>query len=94
MNGLLLTTSSEYGMIGTQKPLAGTMVERGSSVEVNTVKHKGEYVPNVIGLTLRRAVSILHDAGFQVKIRGSGLVTGQEQKADTCILTAKRDQAQ
>ena len=77
-----------------QIPEPGQQVAAGSIVQLFTVR-EGErpsmaqlsqiVVPNVCGLSVRRAVSRLHLSGFRVKIEGTGEVTGQVPRASESV---------
>ena len=53
-----------------------------------------EQLPDVKGLSLRRAISILHNAGFRTTVKGNGTVRGQkwevnENKEYICVLICR-----
>ncbi len=87
--GLVLASKADSGLVIKQEPAPGTRIERGS--RVLNIRSKGErpHHPDVRGLTLRRAITVLHDAGFAVIIKGYGKVTEQQWRSDTCTLVAR-----
>lgn len=88
--GLGLDTVGAGPLVLRQFPTQGTRVERGSSVRgefqqlTNTVSR-----PVVVGFSLRKAITVLHAAGYEVRVRGSGKVVQQEWSNKTCILIAQ-----
>lgn len=87
----LTSTSSTSGTVVRQVPAAGMNVARGQCVTLETVlvTNGSAAPPNVVGFTVRRALAILHGAGYDVRIRGSGKVVRQEWRKDTCIVYAQ-----
>jgi beta-lactam-binding protein with PASTA domain len=87
----LTSTSTTSGTVVRQTPAAGMNVARGQRVALETVMvtNGAAAPPNVVGFTLRRALAILHGAGYDVRIRGSGKVVRQEWRKDTCIIHAQ-----
>lgn len=83
------------GLVIRQQPPQGLRVERGSTVDVEVQGVRPDSVaqgpsrPDVVGIPLRRAVTLLHASGFDVRIRGSGRVAQQVWHGDTCILVAR-----
>lgn len=88
--GLGLDTAGSGPLLLRQTPAQGTRVERGQSV-------RGEFQPLavnssrpiVVGFSLRKAITVLHAAGYEVRVRGSGKVVQQDWKDKTCIITAQ-----
>lgn len=80
------------GTILRQQPIHGVKVVRGSPIRIEVappvVDGKGAK-PDVTGFTLRRAVTVLHGAGFEVKVVGGGRVAEQRWNADTCTLICR-----
>lgn len=87
--GLSVSNLVDTGIVSQQQPSPGTRVQRGSSVSISLTERKPQIPPNVKGLMLRRAITILHAAGYEVRIRGRGIVTGQEFANNVCTLTAE-----
>lgn len=85
--GLRLKSNQNSGIVATQAVAPGTGIERGSEIEVSlrpkispdsTQQHPSvEANPDVRGFTLRRAIALLHSAGIEVRIVGSGKVVRQ-----------------
>lgn len=104
--GLKSKTDGNNGVIVSQFPRAGTKITQNTAVllkvnapktenqnNVNTVNNAvpPTTTPNVVGLSLRRAISILHNAGFKANVKGSGMVKSQkwtfnDKKEYICIL--------
>ncbi len=89
--GLRTDMTSGAGVITKQEPQAGTRRERGTVVVVYGQPQQGSTTqrPDVVGFPLRRAVTVLHAAGFEVKIKGSGRVTQQQWVGTTCVIVAQ-----
>lgn len=81
-------TAGQTGTVNTQRPRHGIRVERGGTVSV-VLTPPGGARPDVRGLLLRRAVTVLHTAGYEVRVRGTGTVTDQQWNGDTCIIRAR-----
>ncbi|MDZ4745835.1 MAG: penicillin-binding transpeptidase domain-containing protein [bacterium] len=77
----------DSAMIMRQEPLPGTRVERAATVHVELQTSPTR--PDVVGLSLRRAITVLHSAGFEVRVKGTGRVTAQEWTGNTCTLIAQ-----
>lgn len=80
--------ADQPGSIGMQLPRQGIRAERGSTVSV-VLTPPGGARPDVRGLLLRRAVTVLHTAGYEVRVRGSGTVADQQWNGDTCVIRAR-----
>ena len=89
--GLRVEMVSGAGVITKQDPQAGARRERGTSIAVQGQPQQGAppQRPDVVGFPLRRAVTVLHAAGYEVKIKGSGRVTQQQWTGSTCVLVAQ-----
>ena len=83
--------TSGAGVITKQEPQAGSRRERGTVVVVYGQPQQGSTTqrPDVVGFPLRRAVTVLHAAGYEVKIKGSGRVTQQQWVGTTCVIVAQ-----
>lgn len=86
--GLSLRDTPDTGLIIRQSPYPGTRAERGAGVAVELTAQHSRMRPDVSGFTLRRAVTVLHSSGFDVKVSGSGRVVRQEWDGDVCTLVA------
>ncbi len=87
LNELNLKTHSkqELGLVVAQFPKAGTIVKKNTNImlqvrtfDANTNAETNEKVPKLVGLPLRRAITLLHNAGIQTKVIGSGKVVSQQ----------------
>jgi len=88
--GLGLDTNGSGPLVIRQNPGQGARLERGSSVRAKfQVLANNAERPIVVGFSLRKAITVLHAAGYEVRIRGSGKVVQQEWNNKTCILTAQ-----
>ena len=87
--GLHLHEVVDTGIVLAQAPSPGTRVERGTEIDATVAKQRKGTRPDVKGLTIRRAITVLHDAGYTVRVRGSGRVTQQTWKGSVCIVTAQ-----
>jgi len=87
--GLRIAPDRDSGFVLKQWPEAGRRVERGQHVNVTVSNQHPGAKPDVVGFTLRRAVSVLNGAGFEVKLQGSGRVVRQEWTGNTCTLVAQ-----
>jgi len=88
--GLRAEMTSGSGVIVRQDPSNGTRRERGSAIRVDGQPASGtEQRPDVTGFPLRRAVTVLHAAGYEVRIRGSGRVVRTEWSGTTCTIIAQ-----
>jgi len=85
------TADTSTGIVLRQIPERGKRVERGSAVTVEQQASAPAAMvrPDVRGFPLRRAVTALHSAGFDVRIRGSGKVVEQQWNGNTCVLIAR-----
>jgi len=78
------------GIIKRQNPNFKQFVPRNRKVSVWTyakdvnfeLADRNRDLPNVQNLPLRRALAVLHSAGFRVQVNGSGTVTSQIWKTD------------
>lgn len=101
-NAGLKIKSNEGGVIILQEPKAGVIAEKNSYVSVETLseikddslKMQATVKPDVRGLSLRRAMTILHNSGNKVEVRRNGIVRRQSWKTDeegkpVCILECR-----
>ena len=86
--GLHLVNVVDTGIILSQYPMPGSRTERGRGIKALIKQQETGGKPDVKGLTVRRAITVLHDAGYTVNIRGSGRVVEQVWKGRTCLLIA------
>lgn len=87
--GLRLEAVSDTGIIIQQTPEPGRRVERSSTVKTKIAPGPAKQRPDVTGLTLRRAIAVLHHAGAEVKVTGTGRVVQQTWSGTTCTLVAR-----
>lgn len=77
----------EQGIVVVQQPAAGSKVERGTIVTITVQPSRPQQSrPNVVGLPLRRAITILHAAGAEVRVQGSGRVRSQVWNGAVCTV--------
>jgi membrane peptidoglycan carboxypeptidase len=82
-NGFRVTTSGEGNIVMSQDPGAGTRVQRGGTVQL--IVSRGTtgnvkdalLVPDLRGMSLRRAINRLTSGNFDVAVVGSGVVLRQ-----------------
>ena len=91
--GLKSDVVGAVGLVVHQWPEPGTKLLRGSSVRVTmrTVSSSGNR-PYVIGFSMRKAITVLHAAGYEVRVTGSGKVTRQDWDGATCTLNGSGSQ--
>ena len=82
-------TSQESGTVTAQNPNHGSRVARGHTITVELGQQQRGVRPDVRGFALRRAVTMLHGAGYEVRVYGSGTVVEQRWQGDTCMLRAR-----
>ncbi|MBC8124506.1 MAG: PASTA domain-containing protein [Candidatus Kapabacteria bacterium] len=88
--GLRADMTAGAGLILRQNPANGSRIERGAIVHVQGQPQQGaNQRPDVIGFPLRRAITVLYAAGFNVRIVGTGKVYKQEWTGETCIVSAR-----
>lgn len=85
--GLRGDTVGSGGLIVHQWPDPGARSVRGSTVRL-TIRAavKGTTYPGVLGYSMRKAITVLHAAGFEVRVRGSGRVVRQEWNQTVCTI--------
>lgn len=85
--GLRGDTVGSAGLVVHQWPDPGSRIVRGSPVRLTVKAHSpGSSRPGVIGFSMRKAVTVLHAAGFEVRVRGSGRVVRQEWEDSACTI--------
>lgn len=81
-HGLTVITAGGGSVVLGQSPRPGTKVQKGAAVRLSTaaaVPCTGRVnVPDVRGLTIRRAINRLAASGLDVTVEGSGVVTAQQ----------------
>ena len=86
---------NSMGIITQQAPQSGVRIRKNTRVILRTSldeKQTENDIPNVVGLSIRRAVSLMHSKGIKTKVVGSGKVKSQQLETDpktnkkTCIL--------
>ena len=87
--GLRIRSLTDTGLIVSQEPLPGKRVQRGGMISVRIAQNNVTYKPDVRGLTLRRAVTILQNAGYTVRVQGSGHVETVEYSGRNCTVHAR-----
>lgn len=95
--GLRLQSTASQGIVYNQSPAFGSRVERGSSVEVQLRTQQAPTtttaIPDVRGMTLRRALNVLNAARVTTRVIGNGTVVKQRQekkgKEVVCVLECK-----
>lgn len=88
--GLRADMTSGTGLVLRQNPATGSRIERGSIIKVEGQPVQGaDQHPDVIGFPLRRAITVIYAAGYDVKIKGTGRVVHQEWQGQTCVITAR-----
>ncbi|HOK15440.1 MAG TPA: PASTA domain-containing protein, partial [Candidatus Kapabacteria bacterium] len=77
--GLRYSTTEKQGIVKQVFPEPGRRILRSTVIKLETAPAKtdNEKMPSVVGLPLRRAITILHTAGIKVQVRGSGKVVRQ-----------------
>jgi cell division protein FtsI (penicillin-binding protein 3) len=88
--GLRLDTAGAGPLVLRQTPTQGVRLERGSAVRAEFQQLANtSTLPSVVGFSLRKAITVLHAAGYEVRVRGSGKVVQQDWVNKTCIITAQ-----
>lgn len=89
--GLTLNTNEKHGIISSQTPKPGSSTKKNKPVvvNVNSFSSNSNSMPDVKGLSLRKAINILNNANIPIKVQGKGLVIEQKILNDTCILICK-----
>lgn len=83
-SGFNSKVDGKQGLVAEQKPAGGSQVDRGTLVSLRISDYNAEnppadvLVPDVRGLTIRRAGSILQQLGLDFGIVGSGLAVSQK----------------
>ncbi len=99
-----LTPNPKTGtiIVSSQKTKAGTLVKAGTAVLVGTLqpdfvaeKITAASIPDVRGMSVRRALTLLHAAGIKTKVIGQGGVVVRQEfrngKEPLCIVDCVRD---
>jgi len=90
--GLKANRVGSTGLIMHQWPEPGSRLVRGSSVRTTLrVAASGSARPSVVGFSMRKAITVIHAAGFEVRVNGSGKVTRQEWIDSTCVIYGTAD---
>lgn len=91
--GLKIGTSTGTGLVVKQWPKSGTKIQRGTVVNVTCQVSVGEpkppTKPEVVGFPLRRAITVLHAGGYEVRVKGTGSVQQQIWNGNVCTLIAR-----
>ncbi len=85
--GLAASSSDESDFIvQSEKPLAGTVIPRGSTVQLNLIDPKHiTRMPDFSGNSVRKATSFFLSAGIPFRVIGSGTIASQSPKAGEAI---------
>ena len=83
--GLRIKGRGEGVRVLAQNPVAGSPAERGDAVDVFLEPESNPKMPRVVGLTVRRALSLLSAKGIAPRIVGSGLVVSQTPAPGTRV---------
>lgn len=99
-----LTPTAKTGtiIVSTQKTKAGTLVQPGTIISVGTLqpdfvaeKITAATIPDVRGMSVRRALTLLHAAGIKTKVIGQGGVVIRQEfrngKEPLCIVDCSRE---
>lgn len=94
--GLRLKSVATQGIVYEQTPLPGTELERGSEIAVRfrlPADSTQTTIPDVRGMTLRRALNILNAAQIRTRVVGSGVVVAQRREKKgrdvVCVLECR-----
>lgn len=88
--GLRSDPRSDSGLVLRQNPPSGSRLSRGSLVRLEAPASDSlGRRPDLTGFSLRRAITVLHASGFEVRVKGSGSVSRQEWNGTTCTLIAQ-----
>ncbi|MCO6466703.1 MAG: PASTA domain-containing protein [Bradyrhizobiaceae bacterium] len=87
--GLSVDDPADSGVVLKQHPPYGQHVERGTKVTVTLTPRMPQSQPDVRGMLLRRAITVLHAAGYEVRVRGHGKVVSQQWSGKTCTVVAQ-----
>lgn len=85
-SGIRPDVVGKQGIISEQKPAGGVMIKRGSVVSIwasspgAAGQSAGVLVPDMSGLTIRRAGSVLHQLGLDLRAVGSGIGVNQSPR--------------
>ncbi|MBM2813628.1 MAG: Peptidoglycan glycosyltransferase [Ignavibacteria bacterium] len=78
---LMLTNEQRKGVIVYQNPASGTTSKKGTYIDVHySINEDGKPIvktPSVKGLSLRRALRIMHSCGIKANVTGTGTVAEQ-----------------
>ncbi len=76
----------QHFVVLSEKPSAGTMVDRGSTIELKVADASSiTRIPDFKGTSVRNATSFLLAAGIPFHVVGSGRIVGQSPKAGTMV---------
>lgn len=99
---ILPTTARMEGIIKEQRTKAGTVVKPNAEVSVITLqpdfaaeKITAKSLPDVRGMSVRRALTLLHAAGVKTKVIGSGGIVSRQEfrdgKEPLCIIDCGKE---
>ncbi|OAT86708.1 penicillin-binding transpeptidase domain-containing protein [Desulfotomaculum copahuensis] len=77
--GLNCWTPGNKGVVSGQQPAAGRNVNPGAVVSLQVTSASGQItIPDLTGLTMKKAGAVLGDLGLNIKLSGSGVAVKQE----------------
>jgi cell division protein FtsI (penicillin-binding protein 3) len=99
-SGFTVKTTASSGVVQTQKPKAGTAAQTTTEIVVSTTQPDitvdalpNTTIPDVRGMTLRRALTLLHAANIKTKVLGQGGTVYKQEfrdgKEPLCILDCR-----
>jgi cell division protein FtsI (penicillin-binding protein 3) len=103
--GIKLKANIAGGVVQDQKPKVGTLVKSGMEIRITTTQPDitvdvlpNTTIPNVRGMTLRRALTLLHAANIKTSVVGQGSVVARQEFKDgrepLCILYCPAQQSE
>ncbi|MEY3386875.1 MAG: hypothetical protein RIR53_1686 [Bacteroidota bacterium] len=85
--GLKVNAVGSTGLVMHQWPEPGSRLVRGASVRTTLrAVSSGAARPSVMGFSMRKAITVLHAAGYEVRVNGSGTVARQEWNDSICTI--------
>ncbi len=98
--GVRWSSNSQSGIVESVFPRPGEKILRSTAIRIqstgDSLKANPSKLPSVVGLSVRRALAILHSSGVKAKVKGSGKVIRQiweqgENKEQICTLICSPD---
>lgn len=93
--GVRWTSNSQSGIVQSVFPKPGDKILRSTVIKIkssgDSLATKPEKLPSVVGLSVRRALTVLHSSGIKTRVKGSGKVIRQiwernERNEQICTL--------